>query len=1192
MVTAELSSSTALKHTSSKEDYMSSWEHFPSAAELDPILEISSKTSTFGAFEEMEFEREPSLRESVERTLEGGDNWRKPSPAVVDTKVAYPDHFAQRKMLEASRANARSTSTEDSQTAALAGISGSKKKRASILRHGKIFMKKRNSRAKVLEGIGTSAPSNPQKHVRRSNSKETEDREGKMASPLSQLSDPSGIGSAKSGEEWDSESTGSYYTYDSNDDSHSTFGSSRKGKESLGILGSLMATSERALGTLAQTIDQFFEETSDESDDETRTFGSSSEVVSTHQVSPLSKSRARTKNSRDVSQTVSSTTGTAQPKRLESPRIKSSMKKKVLLAPVPRSGMAESLGEKTVFPNIERNRSEEEIAAETMVMAVESWFGNRPDHECTPSKVTFASVETAEHLVKAGTSKALSNAIESTVQLPPKPAKVASKRVPEEENDEGAAKPAKLLNNLRKDTFSCTGDGKSFPSQNINISTGKQEKESKTIFWTDVSKSEIPQEKSSTENQVSENTKAAKPNSIKAKGGPVTSSAENQPSRVHRSASRSPFMRGRKMRQSLGDAWKSHRSSSKDKRVSQDGATPGKKSAMSAESKKGEIGQKGSTAKQAEPAIPQSTSAWTKQNKATWHTQADKCASSNCKHDNQAKKQLESQMTSLKPWNDTESNSKTTKTPLSTQEGSKDSSPNRQASEAGNASTHLSINQIGAAEDAEFLESLRILGTNTPSTKDHKNRVPGSSAHPRATQARGRSPGPKESKSQATKKTGLLAAIRRRGKNLLNGNDLKSKDITEEALKTKIIMTTNERSMSPGNTPETSPDTSYDEDSTIIESNPDEFRSYSPILVEEEPTGLFCADITSALSSRCSNACMIRLEEPGPQQQLCYSSYFPELQGEETVDPFLMGIQGQVEALVAGLTGPIDRSLIDAASAEEPTGYSLCRDSAATNEIGFCAQLGVDQVKVEDPLVSSKRDMKNFIETYGEDLKSKIGQTFSLELFEETIAKASKDWSDIAEKVTLTEPRLTAGEAVAPSAEKSNSKTFGTAPNSSERVSKVAIAPETKMPENIKPKESKVTPTKSKDLAPTHPPKSASTERPKTKAEGGDSPRAKTASNEASLPKPMQSGMDRSPKDLLLSKDEKQDSSNWVAFEGGLVFHEPVYTHTRARENVRKEEGKVAATGPSRKKKDLLYPVQTIDWNQKKEVRQFKSFTC
>ena len=126
-------------------------------------------------------------------------------------------------------------------------------------------------------------------------------------------------------------------------------------------------------------------------------------------------------------------------------------------------------------------------------------------------------------------------------------------------------------------------------------------------------------------------------------------------------------------------------------------------------------------------------------------------------------------------------------------------------------------------------------------------------------------------------------------------------------------------------------------------------------------------------------------------------------------DQFVSGVQGQIEAFIAGLTGTTapDRSLEEVPSAEETERNALCADSKdAPKEGGLCDRLGLTQVEQTSRPVPSQ-DIHAFLETYKGDLELKIRNTFSLDYFDGAMTQASKDWSNLAAKATQNDQRLT-----------------------------------------------------------------------------------------------------------------------------------------------------------------------------------------
>jgi hypothetical protein len=217
------------------------------------------------------------------------------------------------------------------------------------------------------------------KHNSDARTKETELKVArKLVSPISQLSNPSGVASLSSHEwESDSQSTRSSYTFESNDLSSATPQSIIAPRPD--IVQNILAINMKAFGCVAQSFDTLFHEheyTYDESDRES---------VGRDHLVKTSKAKVDHDTADDstfsTDQTHNRTTAIPLLSRPSSSLpAKSILKKKVPLAMerkiVPRVPPTSLLAEESPDPAspIKRNRSHEELATESMVNAVQSWF--------------------------------------------------------------------------------------------------------------------------------------------------------------------------------------------------------------------------------------------------------------------------------------------------------------------------------------------------------------------------------------------------------------------------------------------------------------------------------------------------------------------------------------------------------------------------------------------------------------------------------------------------------------------------------------------------------------------------------------------------------------------------------------------------------------------------------------------------
>jgi hypothetical protein len=328
---------------------------------------------------------------------------------------------------------------------------------------------KASSRNPTLKEASTSTRRKQfTKHSSDARTKETELKVArKLVSPVSQLSNPSGVASVSSHEwESDSQSTRSSYTFESND-----FSSAFAPRAD--IVQNILAINMKAFGFVAQSFDTLFHEhvyTDDESDRES---------VGRDRLVKTSKAKADHDTADDstfsTDQTYNRTTAIPPLSRpSNSLPAKSILKKKAPHAmereKVPRvpptSLLAEESADPTVSP-IKRRRSHEELATESMVNAVESWFGKKK----ITQTVSFSDSEVAA-IVKIEDQK---DAKPEYSDLPTESQPRSNSNTPDEAEAE-ADKPT-FWTDLEPRTNTKTSD---------EVEVGK------TTFWTDFPMAKLP----------------------------------------------------------------------------------------------------------------------------------------------------------------------------------------------------------------------------------------------------------------------------------------------------------------------------------------------------------------------------------------------------------------------------------------------------------------------------------------------------------------------------------------------------------------------------------------------------------------------------------------------------------------------------------------------------------------------------
>lgn len=1042
---------------------------------------------------------ESSLRKAMNRILDEDEGQVEHDAADVDRGMdsAFP---------VAPRENTRSTLTQDSQTAALSGIPGRRNRthRSSLLRHSKSFFRNRVSKlksesrspSKVREppttkdepaGDFASADDASKEGVTR---KVLMNNDREMASPISQLSNPSGVQEYDSDSE--SESEGSYGTCDTNEFSQSTM-SSRRVHDKQGLFGNILGMNAKAFGTIAESIDQFFDGRSfDSDDDETRTYDSRS----------VASMRRNHKKSSEASNSSSKTSDNASSKSTAQTNNRRARERRGGVRKIRSNSLPGSLkpgeGDAEVNlmfdpPTLKRNRSEEEIAAESMVMAVETLFANKfikceEESQRSPT-VTFAAAVPAkgpplpllqhdERIPESRKSKRNSNnPVEARNDHGPKSMESSMKANSnaESRNDRApeSTESKKITSSTVESRNNRAPESKE-PKRKANTATesrplengvrrpGHQEK----ITSAQPPKTPI-QSRPSPPDQLEEVGKLAvsrkidaaektnvnsrpdasrKPETFplegKAKRGrkatrkrgndaqKETSAEKNKTPSINQAkivsdrpqeAARSPLVtRGRRVRQSIGDVLLGRRSLSRDKKPAEKPnhqnveypSVEGKSTAVTT--------VRGTT--MAVSIFPETPFPPVSDRLVLGRSAGVGVATNLTMNINKG-------LRSLSPFSRGENRASVAVKAL----------PKHTISSPSEKSSGL---------DSEPLLNETNLPPKTSASASHAStdkpkRTPGASAHPKAMQRtkeknpttkhgvatnRGRSPfnrlrdlsplartreespAPKEPASPTPKRGGILSSIRRRGKNLLNSDPkeegMKAANIVEvksDHSESKVRAPSGpSRRKSPEESFDSAYDPSYDEHSTIVDLST-EVRRASDVLGHGE-AGLFCANITHDVSDRCGEGCSFRIQEPESQPQICHVG---------GVDPFISGIQSQIEAFMAGLTStkPSNSSLLSRTSRDVP---SESKDGALSTPVGLTRQQNV---------APEGQTIRDFLESYKDEIGLKIQKTFSLEYFDEVLAQASIDLSSLAEKANQNERQITGPEPAGTDADPTMDKT-------------------------------------------------------------------------------------------------------------------------------------------------------------------------
>lgn len=1048
------------------------------------------------------------LRKTVDRILDDGKAnkvavGQRHEATIADKKKAAPAPAPAPASPSVDLKTTRSSATQESHIAG--ACIKQMHRRASLLRHSKNFLKKkmkqRNSEKtkhpaisqpikeeEVLENFGaTNGTDLKTEDVATDKVAEKSDQE--RASPVSQLSNPSGLA-----EDYDSESIQSYSTYNSNDFSQSTEMSSVRTVEQQGIFGGIMAINEKAFGTLAQSFDHFFEGKvgdRDESDDDVLSFDS------TPTAEPVSK-RLNQKIegfASDLSSKISDTPGsnsssecTTQTNNRSRPTENHDMKRSASMPTTHRHG--ENLTDSS-YPlsrpiPIKRNRSEEEIAAESMVMAVESLFGNRfncsaqeaprspprtyatPDPVIGPRVPPIASKDSArQHEKKLHTTfglKKSGNIVNSvddnektaTSEVPKARMTTNPRRSKATDQTERVKKSGTKEEQSKKpelDKPESTPSKTSLPSPELGQIDGiprfhsdAAQKVNK-INTTPKSHSGAAREPNTSNTP---DTSSLSRNHTKSYVPPKIEEKETAPGCQNQSAVRSSLAtRGRKVRQSLGNAWRSRRSLSRDKKVVEQQKPQGREEQTSVTA----VDQTGTMAISIFSESPEPRPARPMDHRAKYKSDEPGANLSVDKKGVRARSPFH-QVRALSPFAQCGNSVSTsleciekvlhgTSTKVSTQESSNENgtkfvpqdsngrSPRREKSPAPKHSktqggSH-SRSPLVSARDADV-----NLKARDESTSAEHQETPSTTTNPPKSKKKNRDRSPlirvrdlganeetgdettgQKKRTPTQKFSGFLSSIRLRRNNPVDSEP------KSEGLKTTIIMENTSRDVkkndstpsstsnstpnsTPSNTHSSSPRRSgsecespelSDDDDGIYEDHPLdlslELRTISPLLDLEqfEGGGYFCSNMTGEVSDRCGETCKFELQEPESQEKLCHSG---------PVSPFVADIQSQIESFVAGLAGavPSDQSILP------NTDKSPQKESG---EAVFCNPTSPTQTKRE--VESQEQQIRSFLNNYKDDLGIQIQNTFSLEYLEGALAQASMDLSSLAEIVSLGGPK-------------------------------------------------------------------------------------------------------------------------------------------------------------------------------------------
>uniref|UniRef100_A0A7S3P3T1 Uncharacterized protein n=1 Tax=Amphora coffeiformis TaxID=265554 RepID=A0A7S3P3T1_9STRA len=819
------------------------------------------------------------------------------------------------------------------------------------------------------------------------------------------LSNPSAFHRSARSEE-DSDSSGSFDTYESGIHSQST------SRADGGFFGDILAASEKAFGTVAHSLDMLFEEPffEDESEEET---------IETISVDSVPRSRpAEGEEAEEIDedafvehafadeafmkQAPPASSETAPIKNL-APKPKSIMKKRYQI-PMGKYNFGRihaNKGDAPHNPDIARARSEEEIAADIMFKAVESWFGTKDSR--TSSRVRFSCQDPSEN-----------NLITEEAVPPATPRQTPTDSTPQSEI---SRKEPKQKNPLGSDSGSA-----SEPSAPSSPSEAEKTPSPAITLFPRLSLAEVskkPDPETCNPNTKPQEFRTMETPKKSQSDGPVhrqnltTSQFEKQPTpRIKRSipqgvklssrpknqVAKPVYGKGRKMRWALGGVWRAHRQGAKDKKHTD----PIKRKEVHLKSDSGDAtspqvveGRGLAFSIFPEAAPPTSKKRELLNTMGTVIVEKSFDMANICGNRGGAAKKgsfgliKAASSSEAEPSSTVEKKETTGNKPI-TPNPSPRPSPNSPSESKTSKSDNTKPSKSPSAPIAASVSNRQLNGQSpSPST-------------PSKSMVEARSSFSSLATTSEPKRNGLLSAIRRRGKSLLNTENKLDGD-GNDGLKTTIIMTDSKSSLDPFRAGRTA-DMSDDEDSAILDSDPFEaFRPLTPPIDGRD--GFLCSNIASELSNRCS----YRFQHPEHHQPLCHTEHFSELEGETSVHPFVLEIQGQIDSFIAGLTGSAssNRALAQALSTDENGQLMICKESGSPK--GICSQL--EHVRDTSKAVA-KQDIKEFLDTYQNDLHLETRPSFSLDVFEGAFTQASKDLTDLAEGVTQSESSLTESESL------------------------------------------------------------------------------------------------------------------------------------------------------------------------------------
>ena len=1049
--------------------------------------------------------------------------------------------------------NNSSTVTHDSSTSF-------PRKKSSMVRQDKYLFDKRNSKAKttVEDGFDPSKDINTKKASKG------------VVTGLGFLSNnPSAFPSIRSDD--DSNSSGSFDTYESSSYSQSTL------REDGGFFGDIMAASEKAFGTVAYSLDMLFEEPYlEESEEGTIDTGSPETIPNCRSMEDedaftgdafVGEAFAEESSVKELP-TIQSSLKNKPP-----PKPKGIIKKRYQI-PIGKHNFHRISANKDDTPGglgISRQRSEEEIAADIMVKAVESWFGttNSP----TPSRVRFQSENnpTTQKIV-------ISPKLRQTPSTDPTPQPQIPRREPKRElppdssnatdiqpqtyNTEEEVEMTATQAILPVSSLPPSGVGKKPDLKPLNPKTqshGSTTMETLENQVNDALMSCQNQTTSQGDQPPTPQMKTLIPQAVKM-AKTFGEQAGDQTRPRHFQVAKPVFGKGQKMRRSLGGIWRAHRHRQKDKK--QTSPIRGKEAPPKVESSTVISPQDISGQGLAVSVSPETVSP-APPKRELFNTLGTQIVEKSFDMTNICGNRGE----------EVKKGSFGLIQGAATSEAGASGAVDTKQMTGDRAATHSPPPQSSENNSRE-LDTLTSDKAKEPSAPRY---LPKSPSYPIANeQLQVRSPCPKSSASSKSmlqsrgtissptasfepKRQGLLSAIRRKGKSLLNTEGKMNVD-RSDGLKTTIIVTDIRSNLSPIRAGQSVDRSDDDEDSAIVHLDPLDVRA-----VDGED-GLFCSNVASELSNQCTARCSYRFQDPETHQPLCHSGDFSLLDGNTSVHPLVMGIHGQIESFIAGLTGnvPSNHVLSQAPSTYENGQFMICMDSGSAPHVQNPIQ-GVD-----------KQDVKETLDTYPHDLELKIGPTFSLDFLEGALTQASKDLTDLADGVTQTEPRLTKSVSI-DSGNQDHTQSIGDTGGDIETTMYYNA-------ESSHGEHSGIVPNTT----------SWSFSAPKSKRKGSSArqispPRPVYSVNEA----PYSYSKVAQGKDYL--DEEKSENTEWVEFGSKFVFHKPKLLQQFSHDI---EEEKVSTPERRRRRRrqrkaritDLAFPVEVSD--ERIPQRDRRQFAC